>query len=91
MAAISKAKHYQLADDIRSFLPKIVSADEGGARLQCDLAQLELVFEKYLISLAQLHDLIKAYDTVQHKIKVQLRKQQLSNSRQKNSNRVSAG
>lgn len=80
MAAISKAKHDKLAEDMNQFLFNFLEPN-GNDCLQGKALQLQQLYDNYRTTLLQLQGLIKEYEYVQRKIKVEFRKQQIINAK----------
>lgn len=85
-SAISKAKHDKLATDLQVFLSNLPFGTGLNLCLRKEAFQLQQLFDSYKCTLSPLQDLIKKYETKQHVIKVELRKQKMANAKQKLSN-----
>ena len=83
MAAISKATHYKLISDIKSFLSTLPAVPDERDNLQANVKQMEQVFENYSSALSNLHTLIAKYDSLERLVKVDLRRRQLKRLKQK--------
>ena len=83
MAAISKATHYKLISDIKSFLSTLPVAPEERDNLQANVLQMEQVFDSYSTTLSNLHSLIAKYASLERLVKVDLRRRQLKKLKQK--------
>ena len=84
MAAISKARHCRITGDLQAFLSKLLPEDDTQKSLQSQVLQLERLYKKYTIRLSQLHELITEYESMQRRITIELRKQQIRQAKQKN-------
>ena len=84
MPAISKAKHYKLIVDIKKFIKTLKADVEGKTTLEIKVSELEIFFNTYQVKLSDLHELIQQYDAMEHLVKLQCRKQQLIQIKQKN-------
>lgn len=77
MAAISKSEHFRLMGLTETLLQETNSSGDTEQWILQDSRELQGLFAKYQSKLLQLRTIIADYETVQRKVRVKLRKQQI--------------